>query len=784
MKIAVRKLLLLLSACATAGGAFASGPWESSQWITAGAGQGTARPAMRLTREFSVTGELARAVLHATALGIYVPYVNGREITARRMLPGWTQYDRRVVSQEFDVTAYLNAGTNTVSALVGDGWYSGQISYVATGEAGWGTKPRFRAELSLEYRNGRRETIGTDGSWTSFYLYPATLANDIYQGEEYDATIDDEQWKKPGCRRLDSASGVQTVSEKCAIAGDEGQPVLVDRVLKPIKIERRPSGTIMLDFGENIAGVDRITLAKAHPGAVIVIRHGEDLDADGNLWRKNLAFAGQKTVLTCGFRAPFVYSPRFTFYGYRYAEVSGWPADEEFTAESVQAEVLTSAVRQTGEFSSSNPLLNRLFANVLRSQQGNFIDVPTDCPQRCERFGWTGDAQIFAETAMMNYDVERFFAKWMGDVRLGCNGAGAFPMIAPWPGNGDAKSSGTGMAGWSDAGVVVPWMLYRKYANGDALAAAYPSMAKYAEAIAADGKLATIGDHLNLNQPTSGKFVSEALRIEMLRLVALAARALGNGEDEARWRNVRDRCIGEFRATHCGANGLPRERTQTAMAMAIVYGICADDAQRRLAGVELVALLRERGGHLATGFLGTPILLRALTESGNLDEAYRLLETESAPGWLYPVTQGATTIWERWDAKVDGRYHANWMNSMNHYAYGSVVGWFYDTILGIRDLTEQDVASPGFAKVSIAPQIGGSLKWAKGAFVSRHGRIACSWRRGGNTVEVEISVPDGIEAEFEFPGTEVSEAPGGVRQTGKQRWTISCGGVYRWKGAP
>ena len=401
-----------------------------------------------------------------------------------------------------------------------------------------------------------------------------------------------------------------------------------------------------------------------------------------------------------------------------------------------------------------------------RRQQANFIDVPTDCPQRCERFGWTGDAQIFAETAMMNYDVRRFFVKWLGDVRLCRDKSGAFPSIAPWPQQGFDTSRSTGSAGWADVGVVGPWMLYRKYADRDALREAYPSIVRYVDLLASAEKLGTIGDHLNLDQPTSAAYLAEALRIEMHRLAALAARALDEAEDAKRFAERRERLLARFRAKHLGADGLPKERTQTAAAFSIAYGIAPNDKARRATVGLLKELIAERGGHLATGFLGTPVLLRALTEAGELEAAYRLLETTTFPSWLYPVTQGATTIWERWNAKVDGKYNTSWMNSLNHYAYGSVVAWFYDTIVGIRDLTEENPEWAGFRRFRLAPRPGGTLTHAKATHeIPGGGVISSAWERKGGRIDWTFAVPEGTEAEVVLPGRLQGTLPSGMVET-------------------
>ena len=728
----------------------------AAAWISAASGQGEYRPAARLSREFTVERPLRKATLEATALGLYKPFVNGREITDRRLLPGWTQYDRRVLKQAFDVTQYLHAGTNTVSALLGRGWFCGMIASVGLPDdtCGWLRYPMFWASLRLEYADGSSETVGTDKSWSSFYLDPALLDNDIYLGEEYDATFDDERWKLPGFTVLATRSHVTEREWPGEIVPEDGQPVRVMREIAPVRIERRPSGKIVLDFGENLSGVERITLAKAHPGAVIVVRHGETLDADGDLWRGNLAFAKQQTTLTCG-KKPLVYEPSFTFYGFRYAEVSGWPADEPFGTNSVVALKISSVGARTGSFSCSNELINRFYGNVLRSQEDNFVDVPTDCPQRSERFGWTGDAQVFCETAMMNYDVRGFFRKWIADILASANKGGTFPTIAPYHTamRPKSKGGGPGSAGWSDAGVVCPWMLYRKSGDIETLRRCHPAIVRYVDIQDSVPTPPTIGDHLNLDQPTDKAFVAEALRIEMMRLAALVCRTVGDEAGLAHFTARRTVRLKEFRDRHFAADGELNERTQTAAAFAIVYGLAPDAAARERARRLLVAdIVENRGTHLATGFLGTPILLRALTEAGETDLAYRLLEQTTCPGWLYPVTKGATTTWERWDAiRPDGSFHPSWMNSFNHYAFGSAAAWLYDTVGGIRDLAEENPEWAGWRHFRLAPRPGGTLTRAETSVETSYGTIRSAWRREGSKTVYDFTVPAGTTAVLELP---------------------------------
>jgi alpha-L-rhamnosidase len=729
----------------------------AASWITALSGQGEHRPAVRLARDFVVAKPVATATLEASALGLYKPFVNAREITDRRLMPGWTQYDQRVLKQSFDVTQFVKEGTNTLAALVGRGWFAGMISSVGLNpeECGWRRHPAFWAELNIEYKDGTCEIIGTDQSWRSAYLLPALLENDIYLGEEYDASFDDLKWKMP-LAAGESGGAVIVTKWPGAIEPDESEGVRVMAVLKAKKIIRKPSGKIVIDYGENLSGVDRVTLKKAHPGLTIVIRHGEILDKNGDLWRDNLVFARQETRLTCGDK-PIVYEPSFTFYGYRYAEVSGWPADEPFDETSVQAVKISSVGRRTGYFRCSNELVNKFFANVLRSQEDNFVDVPTDCPQRCERFAWTGDAQVFCETAMMNYDVRDFFRKWIRDLNLFADhSGGTFTVIAPYHTQLKPKreKGGPGSAGWADAGVVCPWMYYRKYGDRSILERSVEIVERYVDLQDSVETPSTIGDHLALGEKkTSSAFVAEALRIEMMRLTVLIDKALGRVEKACHFEGRRAARLREFQAKWFDEKGELKERTQTSAAFAVVYGLSPSAEAHEKAGRLLVEEIRKYDTHLTTGFLGTPILLRALTEIGETALAYELLEQTTCPSWLYPVTMGATSIWERWDAiRPDGTHHPNWMNSFNHYAFGSAASWLYDTVCGIRDITEEDPSAAGFRRFRLSPHPGGTLKDAEASLETSFGMIRSSWKRSDGKIIYDFTVPVGTTAELILPG--------------------------------
>ncbi len=674
-------------------------------------------------------------------------------------MPGWTQYERRVQYKGFDVTPFLSPGRNALAALVGDGWFCGTVSRVAidAGTCGWGHEPLFRAELHLDYKDGTSEVIGTSEKWHSHYLYATTLENDIYHGEEYDASFDDENWK------LDKGD-FDAVSPRnwCGkIVWQSGDDVKVVRTVSPVRAEKRPSGVWLLDFGENIVGVERITLKKAHPGAVISLRHGEVLDEDGDLWIRNLAFARQRTTLVCG-KKPIVYTPQFTFYGFRYIEVSGWP--EAMDADSVVVEVLSSAREKTGSFTSSDKVLNDFYASVHRSQQGNFVDVPTDCPQRCERFGWTGDAQVFAETAILNYDCGAFFTKWIADLYAVGAYNGSFPDIAPYQpgeavitkllaGKEIAKRAFSNSAGWSDAGIVVPWRLYECYGDTRILARCYDAAASYIRNLnALKGKLHSIGDHLALDKMPSD-YAAKACRINLTDIMAKWATVLGKDADAKAFREAADARRAEFRETFLDDAGIPLSRAQGALVFALAYDLTpSTDAAMKVAEL-LVADLEKRGMHLSTGFLSTPLLLSALEKCGKLDLAYRLLLQKTQPSWLYPITQGATTTWERWDGIVDGKFHENWMNSFNHYAYGAVAAWFYRTICGIRPGEGED--SAGMKRFVIEPKPGAGLDHAACSLRTPYGLVKSGWKRAGGRLLFDFTIPCNTIATIKLPdGTE------------------------------
>ncbi len=763
---------------------FLDTPWQG-KWIYGKTGIGPYRPAVRLAQEFEVKKAVKKARLYSTALGLYTAFINGGEITEDCLTPGWTQYNKRVQYQAYDVKAHLIPGRNVLASLVGNGWFCSTISYVNVPDykLGYGQHPLFCAELHIEYEDGEQQCIVTDKNWNSYFVYPALLTNDIYLGETYDATFDDKAWKfnlkfAPEyelCR-------LKAVEEKhpAEIVWQSGAPVRVVERRKPVSVTRHPAGTWIVDFGANIAGRERIQIPGNRPGAVIVIRHGEILNPDGTLYRHSLQFAEATTTITCG-REAMSYHPRFTYYGFRYLEISGWRG--ELTKDMIEAEILSSDLPQTGNFSCSDELVNQLFQNILCSQRGNFIDVPTDCPQRCERFGWTGDIQVFAGVATYNLFAPEFFTKWIYDLDASRGGSNQlFPGLAPNPAwqYGDYGFS----AGWSDAGFICPWQQFVKYGDMRLAERTFDAMTHnldYLEKTAGEIYLVsgTIGDHLapDSAHKTGNEFIATAYFAMSCRLVSQIAASIGKNQAQQKYSSLSEKVKNALAKKYFTAAGELTDRTQTAAALAIVFELCPDETAKRKAGDFLRNDIIARDYHLATGFLGTPLLLKALSMTGQTALAYRLLEQTTCPSWLFPVTMGATSTWEHWDSMDEnGKPFDPMMNSFNHYAFGAVGEWFYENICGIRPAG----VAPGeraFKHFILAPEPGGSLTHAEAAYQSMYGNIESAWKLDGNEMEWRFTVPPNTSATLVFPAKD--EIPGlaetaGITHT-ENGWTARPG---------
>jgi alpha-L-rhamnosidase len=732
---------------------------EAEDWVArpispaSNVGRAAPGPAILLRRAFHLDRPVAQARLYVTALGVHDTALNGRRVSDALLEPGWTAYGRRLLYAAHDVTGLLSPGENVLSAVVGDGWWRGNLTWMQR-RAVYGPTTALMAQLEVEFVDGGRLVIATDHKWRGGY--GAIQRADLYDGVEVDlrrepagwrtAGFDDAQWEP--VEALDRSPGLEVRS---------APPVRALEVLRPT-LARTAWGALQADTGQNLTGWLRLRV-RGPAGATVRVRHAEVLDDQGRLYTAALRDAKATDTYVLAGDEPCLLEPSFTFHGFRYAEIE---TSADVTVEDVEVVIVASDLATTGQFSCSDPRLEHLFRNVVWSQRGNFLALPTDCPQRDERMGWTGDIQVFAETACANADADTFLASWLADLALEQRADGCVPSTVPnvivdhpfaW-----------GAVGWGDAATVVPWRLYEAYGDAATLARQYPSMRRWVDWCASrvgDDALWTgdfqLGDWLDPGAPpgrpfeatTSPDFIANAYLSFSAGLVAKAAAVLGHDQD-ARTYAALSRRFADAAWARWGEAALT---TQAGCAIAIELGI-APEAELQRACDALAALVEQAEGRIATGFLGTPLVLPALARGGHVETAYRLLLNPHCPGWLYQVLQGGTTMWERWDAiRADGSIHAgeidtadgSSMMSFNHYAYGAVAAWLYRRVAGLSP------ASPGYSLIRFAPLPGGGLSHAAAAIETPYGRAAISWVRAGRDLSVELEVPPGARAEFDPP---------------------------------
>jgi len=753
---------------------------DSSQWTAAWIGpapspkDSVGAPAPLLRRTFRVNRSVARARLYATSLGLYEAYLNGARVGDQLFTPGWTSYNRRLQYQTYDVTNLLKPGDNALGVVLGDGWYRGQLGFEGRRNV-YGKRVALRMQLEIIYQDGKIERVVSDSQWKT--ATGPILASDIYGGETYDARQEREGWMSAGYDDRAWTAVARLPAPGSQLLASESPPVRRITELRPIAIQRAPSGETVFDLGQNFTGWARLKV-RGSAGTVVTMRFAEVLDRDGNLYVANLRRASQTDRYTLKGGGEERYEPHFTFHGFRYVGVTGLPIQAD--SSTITGIVVSSDLEQTGAFETSDSLLNRLQQNIVWGQRSNFLDVPTDCPQRDERLGWTGDAQVFAPTAAFNLDVAGFFAKWLGDVAADQDKSGALPWVIPDVlGADSANASGT--AGWSDATVIVPWTMYVAYGDRALLARQYPSMRAWVEfeRRRAGSDLLwqpgwQFGDWLALHSDdpsypgatTQTDFIATAYFAHSADIVARAARALGNQADAAKYEALFSDVRAAFNREFVSATGRVGENTQTAYALAIAFDLLPGSLVPE-AGDRLAADVRRRGMHLTTGFLGTPQLLPVLSATGHLDVAYALLMQKSYPSWLYPITRGATTMWERWDGiRPDSSFEDAGMNSFNHYAFGAVGDWMYRTIGGIN----LDPGNPGAKRVRIAPRPGGGLTRARTSLETLYGTLATSWQLDGQTFRLDVTIPPNTSAEVVLPSAKLEQVrEGGHAIAGQQQ---------------
>jgi alpha-L-rhamnosidase len=719
---------------------------------------GIGSPAPILSRTLRLRDDIASARLYVTAHGVYEASINGRRVGDEVLAPGWTSYQHRLRYQTHDVTGLLRLGENVLDVLLGNGWFRGRLGWSGRG-ALYGDRLALLAQLEVTYVDGSVEVLGTDETWSA--RASGILADDLYDGQCTDLA--------PQGATVDSVEAVP--GDLGRLVAPTGPPVRVTEVLPAVTVWTSPAGRTLVDFGQNLVGWVRLRVRDTRAGHEITVRHAEVLE-HGELGVRPLRSAKATDTYLLADAAEAVLEPSLTFHGFRYAEITGV---DDLRTEDVQAVVVGTDLRRTGWFSCSDPDLNRLHENVVWSMRGNFLDVPTDCPQRDERLGWTGDIQVFGPTASFLFDTAGFLGSWLADLAADQHEDGSVPLVVP-----DALRTPSPTAtAWGDAATIVPWTLYRRYADAEILARQFDSMRAWVDRIASlttDSVWAggfQFGDWLDPTAPPDDPFaakadpdvVATAYLARSAEIVAETARVLGR--DATQYAELAERTRAAFAREYVTGSGRVLSESPTGYALALAWALLPTAAQRDRAGRRLADLVRVNSFRISTGFVGTPLITDALVSAGRPDLAYRLLLEKGCPSWLYPVSMGATTVWERWDSMLpDGTINPGEMTSFNHYALGAVADWLHRSVAGLAE------AAPGFREITVRPLPDPALSHASARHLTPYGEASVSWRRADGRCAVEVVVPVGAGATVHLPGADTV-----VVRHGRHVWTVDdpCG---------
>jgi len=713
------------------------------------------KPAQYFRKDFSTGKKIKSARVYVTSLGLYQLYLNGKKVSPDLFTPGWTSYKNRLQYQTYDVTSAIQSN-NSIGAMVGDGWYRGNIGW--SNENGYyGSKLALLAQLQINYTDGSSEIIATDQSWKA--ATGPILESDIYNGETYDARKEMPGWANTGFD--DSKWGKAAIADhsKQILIAPQGAVVKAIEEIKPVKLITTPKGETVLDMGQNMVGWVRLKV-KGKRGDKITLKFAEVLTKQGNFYTDNLRAAKCTDVYILKGDGEEIFEPHFTFHGFRFVQIEGLitqPSPDQITGV-----VIHSVMKPTGSFNCSDTLINQLQHNIQWGQKGNFLDVPTDCPQRNERLGWTGDAQVFSMTAAFNFDVAPFYTKWLGDVTADQLPNGRVPHVIP-----DVLKGDGGATAWADASVVVPWNMYQVYGDQRILDVQYPSMkawVEYMKGRAGEDYIWTgdyhFGDWLafatnNSDYPgasTEKDLIATAYFSYSSGLLSKTAAIIGKTEDAKKYAQMSDDIKKAFINEFVTPSGRLVSHTQTAYSLALAFNLLPENLIPKAAA--FLAEDVKKFGHLTTGFVGTPLLCKTLSANGYDELAFMLLNRKEYPSWLYPVTQGATTIWERWDGqKPDGSFQDAGMNSFNHYAYGAIGEWLYHYVAGI----DIDPEIPGYKHILLAPHPGGGLTYANAEFLSLYGKVKSAWKMDGNDFVYEVTVPANTTATVTLPGATIDQ---------------------------
>ena len=706
---------------------------------------------------FEVAKEIASAYLVSSAHGLYRPYVNSVKVGYDELTPGWTSYDKRLQYQIVDVTENIVQGKNVWGAMLGAGWYKGDMSFNHKRNF-YGKQTAFGGQIVIDYKDGTRDIIKTDKSFKGSKT--PVLFSEIYDGEIYDATLEQPGW----CDKdFDDTAwiAVEVVERnKSTLVPQEGRGVRKITEILPKEIITTPAGDTVINFGQNLTGWCQFIVENPNRGDVVELNCFEVLDSYGNVYLDNLRGAKETIKYICKGGKKECFHPNFTFMGFQYVKVAQFPG--EIKKENFKAYALHSDLDETGSFECSNPLINQLQHNIKWGMKGNFVDVPTDCPQRDERLGWTGDAQIFCSTATFLMNTYPFYSKWMKDVAADQTEDGAVPHVVPdiLTGYSDEdkfmKMGTVGSSAWGDVAVIEPWNMYLYFGDLSIIRTQFTSMKKWIDFMTTNSKETVLfnyklqfGDWVALDAEegsyfgaTPVEYTCAAYYVYVTGLFAKMARAIKEDIIAEEYEQLYVKLKKSFVEHFVNENNEITIETQTAQIVALYFGLVEGEVKSNTIA-KLKKLLDKENGHLVTGFIGTPYFTHALSENGCLKEAYDLLLKDDFPSWLYQVKMGATTVWEHWDGlKPDGTMWSADMNSFNHYAYGSIGDWIYRVVGGIKP----DESNPGFKHFVIAPEIGGGLDYAKTDYESIYGNIHVDWKNENGLVALNLTIPANTSA--------------------------------------
>ncbi len=754
--------------------------WQA-KWIVPDLDEDISRsqPCPFLRKEIHISKKIASARAYVTALGLYEFHINGQKVGDQLFTPGWTNYFARLQYQTYDITSLLTAGQNAIGVILGDGWYRGYLSWNAVRNY-YGEKLGLLLQIQVKYQDGTNEVFGSDRTWKA--STGPILESDIYNGEIYDAQLEMPGWNKPGYDDSNWKPAKQTQGYPQKLVAAYGPPVRRIQEIKPIAILKSPKGETIFDMGQNMVGWVRFRVS-GPAGTTVMLKHAEVLDKDGNLYTENLRGAKQRVQYTLKGGGEEIFEPHFTFHGFRYVAVEGWPGKPSLG--DLTGIVIHSDMEPAGNFNCSDPMINQLQHNIQWGQKGNFLDVPTDCPQRDERMGWTGDAQVFCRTACFNMHAAGFYTKWLKDLAEEQYQDGLVPHVIPdvlrarstnvwgvaldvpagnqiWPWNRPG-----GSAAWADAAVIIPWTVYLCYGDRRILEEQYPSMKAWVDYVknqAGDSYLWKHGNHFGdwlafattrsdyPGATTDKDLIATAYFAHSTDILQRTASILNKEEDAKIYSDLLKNIKSAFVAEYVSPNGRLVSNTQTAYALALAFDLLPEPLKTSAAQRLADDVLQFR--HITTGFVGANLINMVLSDHGYLDLAYLLLNRKEYPSWLYPITKGATTIWERWDGiKPDGSFQDPGMNSFNHYAYGAIGDWLYRVVAGI----EIDSDNPGYKNIIIRPQPGEGLTKAAAHHHSMYGEISSAWSIDKGKFDLIVKVPANTTATIILPNVRANE---------------------------